>query len=951
MKIRSICRVSLIIFFLGTQQSHAQYKLADPVPQDPDVKTGKLGNGLRYYIRKNLKPEKKLELRLVVNAGSILEKNDQQGLAHFMEHMNFNGTKHFPKNDLVDYLQKSGVEFGADLNAYTGFDETVYILPIPTDDSMVVEKGFTVLEDWAFNNLFDESEINKERGVVLEESRLNKNAEDRMSRQYFPKLFNGSKYAQRLPIGKDSILKTFKPQALINFNKSWYRPDLIAVIVVGDIDPAIAEEKIIAHFSGYKNPAGEQPRPSLTQIPARLKPEAMVVTDSEATNTFLQVYNFVKPEKEIKTWSDYREDLKQSIVSSLISQRLAELTQKENPPFVYGATAFAEFLRGYISFNSFALIGQGTVQEALDALIAETNRARQYGFLQSELDRVKASFLNNAEKNFNEKDKTESGRIISQYVNNFLDKTPVPGAEHRYKFLKQILPDITLSEVNTLAKSMPSVDHAFTLVEAPANAREKLPRNAILLSGMMAAAQKPVTPYQEKQVAASLLDKDPVAGHTTGISKNDKLGTTDLTLSNGVTITIKPTQLKNDEIKMDAWRMGGYHKFELADKDNARHAADLVQAMGVKDMKPTDLKKFLAGKTLSVSPYINMDEDGIEATSSVKDLKTCLQLLHLYFTQPRKDDTLFHSYVTKNISRIQFIKQNPQAWFADTVNRILYNDNPWAESGLPSVEEYSNLNLDRSFSIYNRVFGNAWGLHFTFVGNIDPDKDKPLLEKYIGSLPAQQQENICADKGVRILQGKTIANLKKGMAPQSIILVSWEGEAQYNRNERLHLAALIDALNIKIIDVLREKMSGIYGGGIFGSITKRPYVHFSIGGYLPCGPENVDTLTKTLIGLIRNVQDSGMGQKELDKVKETWKKQYHVNLQTNDYWLSILSDAWINGDNPEDVFDYEQKVDAITVQDLQDAAKKYFTLNNMAISVLYPERFNIKQEVRTTKGF
>ncbi len=951
MKIRPALIFLCLACSCSIEFSFAQFKLPDPVVKDPDVKTGKLGNGLTYYIRKNLKPEKKLELRLVVNAGSVLENNSQQGLAHFMEHMNFNGTTHFPKNELVDYLQRSGVEFGADLNAYTGFDETVYILPIPTDDSSVVEKGFTVLEDWAFNNLFDPNEIDKERGVVLEESRLNKNADDRMSRKYFPRLFNGSRYAQRLPIGKDSILKTFKPAALISFNKAWYRPNLMAVIVVGDIDPVLAEKMIIAHFSNYKNPASEQPRPEITQIPARMRPEAMVVTDSEATNTFLQIYNYVKPDKPVKTWSDYREDLEQSLVSSLITQRLAELTQKENPPFVYGATAFAEFLRGYISFNSFALLGQGTVQEALDALIAETNRARQFGFLQSELDRAKASFLNNAEKAFNEKDKTESGRLVSQYISNFLDKTPMPGPGNRFKFLQQILPGITLNEINEEAKKMPSVDHAFTLVEAPVNAKQKLPGNTELLNEMLVSAKKKVSPYQEKQITSNLLDKEPSPGHTTGQTKNEKLGTTDLTLSNGVTITIKSTTLKNDEIRMDAWRAGGYHHYDLGNRDNAKHAADLVENMGVKDMRPTDLKKFLAGKTLAVTPYINMDEDGISATSSVKDFETCLQLLYLYFTQPRKDDTLFHSFVTKNISSIEYNKQNPVNWFADTLNRILYQNNPWAESGLPTTEEYNNIKLDRSFDIYRQVFGNAWGLHFTFVGNIDPEKARPLLEKYIGSLPSQQEENKSVDKGVRMIQGTTAINLKKGKAPQSIILASWEGDAQYNRAERLHLAALLDALNIRIIDVLREKMSGIYGGGVFGSITKRPYVHFSIGSYLPCGPENVDTLTKTLITLIRTAQDSGVSQEVLDKVKTAWKKKYHENLQSNDYWLSILSDAWINGEDPENVFTYEQTVDAITMQDLQDAAKKYFTLNNMAISVLYPESYKIKQEVKTVKGF
>ena len=306
-----------------------------------------------------------------------------------MEHMGFNGSKNFPKNELVDYLQKSGIKFGADLNAYTSFYETVYILPVPTDDPEVVEKGFTVLEDWAFNNLFDKSEIEKERGVVLEESRLSKGSGERMLRQYFPKLFNGSKYAERLPIGKDDVLKNFTPETLKSFYKNWYRPSLMAVIVVGDIDPAEAEKKIKAHFSKFKDPANAPPRPAIIPIKERTSPDAMVVTDHEATNSIIQIFNFVKPAKKIKTWADYRESILENLVSSLINQRLSELTQKENPPFIFANTCFSPFLRGYSSFNSVALLGQGTAQEAIDALIYETNRARQFGFLQAELDRAK----------------------------------------------------------------------------------------------------------------------------------------------------------------------------------------------------------------------------------------------------------------------------------------------------------------------------------------------------------------------------------------------------------------------------------------------------------------------------------------------------------------------------------------------------------------------------------
>jgi zinc protease len=945
---KSTAFVLFILFFCF--QLSAQYKLTDKLPADPAVKIGKLPNGLTYYIRKNVKPEKKLELRLAVNAGSVLENNDQRGLAHFMEHMGFNGSKNFPKNELVDFLQKSGVEFGADLNAYTSFDETVYILPVPTDDPEVVEKGFTVLEDWAFNNLFDKAEVEKERGVVLEESRLSKGSFERMSRQYFPKLFNGSKYAERLPIGKDEVLKNFKHETLKSFYKNWYRPSLMAVIVVGDIDPAEAEKKIIAHFGKFKDPANAPVRPAIIPIKQRTTPEGLVVTDDEATNTFIQVYNFVKPAKKNTTWATYRESTVEGLLSTLINQRLSELTQKENPPFIFANTGYSQFLRGYSSFNSFAVLGEGTVQTAIDALMAETNRARQFGFLQTELDRAKASLLNGAEKAFNERDKSESGQIVSQYVNNYLQGTPIPGAEHRFKFLQQALPAITLQEINAVAKKMPSANNAFAMIQAPANMKDKLPDNTNLLKAVIAATSKPVKAFEEKAVALKLLDSEPVAGKITTETKNEKLGTTDITLSNGITVTLKPTAFKNDEIQMDAWRWGGFHAFDLADKYNAQYTANIIREMGVKDMSPTDIRKFMAGKTVSLLPYINNHEEGIEGRSSVKDFETFLQLMYLYFTAPRKDESSFKSFVAKNKAQLQFLKQNPQAWYQDTMIAIIYNNNPWAD-GIPSAEDYDKINLDRTFEIYKNLFSNAYGMHFTFVGNLDINTIKPMLEKYLGSLPATAKENKYKDNGIRLVKGVTEGSLKRGKEKQSFINILFEGETEYSREESLNLAALLEVMNIKIIEKLREEMSGIYGGGMFGNIVKRPYVHYTISASMPCGPENVEKLTAALMNLIKDAQEKGIDQKDLDKVKETWKKQYHVNLQSNDYWLNGLSSAFIDQNNPENILDYEQKVDALTADGLQKAAKKYLTLTNMVKFVLYPESSDVKQEVKTLKPF
>ena len=943
---RLIC-MSLVLAI--SINAFSQFKLEQPLPTDPDLKIGKLSNGMTYYIHRNAKPEKKVELRLAVNVGSVQEDNDQRGLAHFMEHMGFNGSKNFPKNELVNYLQKVGVKFGADLNAYTSFDETVYILPIPSDDPEVVEKGFTVLEDWAFNNLLDKDEIEKERGVVLEESRLSKGSGERMSRKYYPRLFNGSIYAQRLPIGEDSILKFFKYETLQNFYKQWYRPNLMAIIVVGDIDPAVAEQKIRDHFGKFNNPAEMRERPSIIPIKTRTSPEAMVLTDEEATNTALQVYNFIRPVKQIKTWGDYRKQIVENLMTTLINQRLQELTQKENPPFLYGYTGLSSFLRGYETFISYAVLGNASAQQATNALIAETERARLYGFLPAELERAKRILLNQAEIAYNERTKVQSGSLIGGYVYNFLQKTPIPGAENRYKFLKQIAPGITVAEINKLAKQMPANNNAFALITAPSSMKEKLPTNEGLLKDIVAATKQKITPYQEKAIASKLLDKAPVRGKILTETKNEKLGTIDLSLSNGVTVTLKPTNFKNDEILMDAWRWGGYHKFDLADKENARQAGILVEQMGVKDLSPTDLRKFLSGKSLYVHPYLNSHDEGIEGRSSVTDFETFLQLNYLYFTQPRKDAGLFNSYVSKEKSSVKFLRQNPGIFYQDTLTKIIYNNNPW-QGNIPFEADYDQLNLDKSFAIYKQIFDNAYGMHFTFAGNIDPKTVKPLLEKYLGSLPAVKKENSFKDNNIRPVKGVVNAAIKKGKDPKSTISLTFTGETDYTPEEDIALKAMMEVLNFKVIEKLREEMGGIYGGGFSGGIAKRPYGSYTIRASVPCGPENVEKLTAGLMEIIKSTQQN-IDQKDLDKVKQNWKKQNDVNLQSNSFWLRTLSHAWIERNNPEDILLFADRVEKLTTADLQKAAQKYLDLNNYVKVVLYPEGAAIASEQTAPKTF
>lgn len=914
-----------------------QFDLNSKLVTDADVKVGKLSNGLTYYIRKNTKPEKKVQLRLVVNAGSVLEQADQQGLAHMMEHMNFNGSTHFQKNELISYLQSIGVKFGADLNAYTGFDETVYILPIPSDEPGKVDTGFTILADWAGNATLDTTEINKERGVVLEESRSRKGANERMSRIYFPELFNGSQYSTRLPIGLDSILQNFKPDALVRFYKTWYRPDLMAVVVVGDIDPAVAEQEIIKHFGQLKNPPNAPPRPAIIPIAQRKENVGLVLTDKEQTINLLQIYNYIEPAKPIDTWQRYKETIVENLFNSLINQRLSEISQQPDPPFLFGSTAFQTFIRGYRSFISIAAIGDKPVKNAIDALVNATESVTKYGFLPAELERVKSSLLNQTSVAFSDKDKTESARLVQEYINNYLMGTPMIGIANRYAFIKQVLPTITVEEVNAVAKKIESTQGKFALLMAPEKNAAQLPGNKELLDIVAAAHNLPVKPYVEKAVATSLMDKLPTPGKIISEKTNATLGTTDLTLSNGITITLKPTDFKNEDIQMDAWRWGGSHKYSIADKENAEKCAILVQTMGVKDMSPIDLGKFLSGKTANVHPYLNAYDEGIEGESSAHDFETFLQLVHLCITQPRKDVKLFQSYINTEKGFVENLMANPKNYFADTLAKVEYKNNPWA-SGIPKVSDYDKINLDRAMNIYKEIYSNMYGMHFTFVGNIDVNKVKPLLATYLGSLPAKPMEIKFKDEGMRPIKGVVETTVYKGTAKQSLLNIIFSGEAPFSNLENLKLRALIDVLNIEVLEKLREEMGGIYSGGLGGSISNRPYNHYRISVNLPCGPENVEKLSNAFFELIKDAQEKGIDPKNLTKVKESIKKTHEDQLIQNSYWLRNLSGAFIEKTDPAWLLNYSKQASALSVTDLQQAAKKYFNMHNYIEAVLNPEK-------------
>ena len=910
--------------------------LSLPLPLDANVKTGKLPNGLTYYIRKNAKPEKRVELRLVVNAGSILEDEDQQGLAHFNEHMAFNGTKHFPKNELVNYLESIGLQFGADLNAYTSFDETVYILPVPTDKPGLVDKGLQILEDWAHNVTFEGVEIDKERGVVREEWRLGQGANQRMRDKTFPVTFKGSLYAMRLPIGKRNIIDSAKYEALKRFYKDWYRPDLQAVIAVGDIDVNEMEAKIKKYFAAIPLPKNPRER-KYFPVPDHAETLVAIASDKEApfTNVSLLYKKDVEPDK---TAGDYARLLTYQVYTGMLNQRLSDLRLKAEPPFI-GAGAFYSnpYLRTKGGLSLSATVSETGVEKGLRTLLEENKRVKEFGFTEAELERYKKQMLSNYEREYNERDKTESESYVSEYVDNYLEHAPSPGIEWEYDFVKKYLPTLKVTNINAVAAKLLTDKNLVVTITAPAKEGVKVPTEAEIRAILKDAANLTVKPLEEKVLATSFLDPQSLKpGTITKETKNDKLGTTELVLSNGVRVILKPTDFKNDEVLMQGYSLGGQSLAPDADYYSAAYASQIVSQAGIKDFPMADMSKMLAGKNTRVSPGIGQLTEGIQGSTTPKDLETLLQLTYLYFTAPRHDKEAYTSFATKQKQQFQNLASNPQFYFFGEQNKILTQNHPRA-GGLPKPEDFDKIDYEKAFQFYQSRFADASDFTFLLVGTFKTEEIKPLLERYLGSLPATGRKETWKDLGIRPPAGKVEKVINRGTDPKSQVSITFTGAAPYNADDNYALNALGQILSIKLIEKLREEKGGVYGAGASGSMSKYPYESYTFSINFPCGPDNAEALSKDALAELEKIRQQGITPEDVAKIKEQEKRETEVNIKQNRYWLTALQKADFEKINPEKILDWQKRIDSLTSDMLKNVANKYLKPDSYIKIVLMPE--------------
>jgi zinc protease len=908
------------------------------IPNDPNVKIGKLANGLTYYIRKNTEPNNRAELYLANKIGSLMEEDNQQGLAHFTEHMAFNGTKDFPKNEMINYLQKAGVRFGADLNAYTGFEQTVYQLPIPTDSAAVFKSGFKILANWAGKVLMEGDEIDKERGVIIEEDRQRgKNAGERMSKQLLPLLLKGSRYENRLPIGKVDILNTFTHDKIKSFYKDWYRPNLQAIIAVGDFDVNEVEQLIKSNFADLANPANPRVRESYS-LPTNKEPLIKIITDPEQPYNVAMIM-YKHKDGAIKTTTDYKRDMINSMINSMLGARFQEILQKGNAPFLFAQSSYGPYQGGLVSgvsaFQTVVAANSGAVLEkAFTAALAENERMSKFGFLQSELDVARKNILAANEKQYKEKDKTPSSKFVQEYLSNFLSGSAIPSIDYDYAETQKILAATTLAEVNAAAKELITKENQIIVVQAPDKDKATLPTEAQMIAAAKNASNG-VVAYVDNAVNKPLIPVAPVAGKIVSETKLDAIGATELTLSNGIKVVLKQTDFKNDQVLFNSFSKGGLSLANDADFQSAQMVS-LISQSGVGDFNPTQLNKFLAGNTARAGAYIDELYQGFGGSASPKDLKTAFELVYAYGTNPRKDAEIFN----KNISDTKVILANknaaPGSVFSDTVQAVL---NSYHKRGMPTnVSDLDQVSLDKAYNFYKDRFADDSEQVFVIVGAFDMATIKPLIETYIASLPALGKKQNYVDNGIRAPKGKVSKTVYKGLEDKASVQLYIHGDYAYSENENIQLDAVKVALEIKILERLREKESGVYSPNVGLSVEKDPNPHYYFTISFSCAPANVEKLIAASLDEVAKIKASGASVDDISKFKSEEQRQQELSLRQNGYWLNYITSRLKYGEDMGQYKNYVQKVNAVTVESSKVAAQKYLNEDNYIRLVLLPEK-------------
>jgi zinc protease len=825
------------------------------------------------------------------------------------------------------------MRFGPELNAYTSFDETVYMLEVPTDTTEMVEKGFQILEDWAHLLTFDEEEIDKERGVIGEEWRLGRGADARMLDKQLPVLFKDSRYAERLTIGKKAVIDTCHYDTLRKFYRDWYRPDLMAVVAVGDFDPAWISGLVTDHFSDIPSPVEPRER-KIYPVPDHQETLTSVATDPEAAYTTAAVIFMSAPSKDV-TIGDYRRRLVESIHDDMLSDRLVELTKKADPPFLFAISAEVPLARSKRLQMIAALVNQGGIERGVETLLYETARANRYGFTDTELERSKRELARDAESAYAERDKTESKALAMECLNHFLRGAALPGVEAEYKLTEELLPGITLDEVDSLAADRVAETNRVVLVNAPEKEGVAVPTEDDLAEIYTRVKQTAVEPYVDLASEAPLVASEPQPAEIVRESASAELGLTEWTLSNGVRVVLKPTDFKNDEIVFYGYSTGGNSLASDASFVSAETAPDLIAESGVGDFNSVELEKMLSGKVVDVSPFIDAMTEGISGSASPQDMDSMFKLIYLYVTSPRRDQEAFESLRAKMQGFVENRSASPDAAFIDTLQVTLaqhhLRSRPW------STELVKEMNMAAAYDFYNDRFADADDFTFYFVGNFTIDGIRPLVASYLGALPATDREETWRDLGMVPPKGVVKKTVRRGIEEKGQVGIVFTGPFEWSPESEHALKSLASVMEIELREVLREDLGGTYGVSIQAEAGPYPRPEYGLWIIFGCDPHRAEELTETVFDRIDGLRTRGPDKDYVDRVKESQNRGHEVDLRDNEYWLRELRTSGFEGTDPSLILRYPQLVERLSVDLMRETAAKYLNTDNYVQVVLLPE--------------
>lgn len=906
----------------GFQQAVAQQMQFPPLPVDKNVRIGQLDNGLTYYIRHNKLPENRAEFYIAQKVGSILEEPQQRGLAHFLEHMAFNGTKNFPGDDkglgVIPWCETVGIKFGTNLNAYTSIDETVYnISNAPIDRTGVLDSCLLILHDWSNYILLKDDEIDKERGVIREEWRSRNSGMLRVYTDLLPTIYQGDKYADCMPIGSIDVINNFPYKDIRDYYHKWYRPDLQGIVIVGDIDVDTVEAKLKAVFADVQKPVNPAER---TYYPVTDSKEPIVAigTDKEVDDPSIEIYfkQDATPDSEKNNVGYLASQYMTSMISSMLNARLSELVQSANPPFTRASSYYSDFFVAKTK-EAFALSASSKadgIETALKTLLQETERARRFGFTESEYARARANYLQSLESAYNEREKTKHGSYVREYVQNFLNGEPIPGIEAEYAMMNQLAPNIPLQAMNMVMQQLVPDSNQVVIIAGPAKEGLKYPTKEEVINLLKGMKDLDLQAYVDKVSDEPLMKEAPKGGKIISEKEGDIYGSTKLVLSNGVTVYVKKTDFKADEIRMKGTSLGGKSIFPDKDALNFAVMDNVIAVGGLGNFSQVDLTKVLAGKKVSVNAGLGATTENVFGTCSPKDFETMMQLTYLTFTAPRKDAEAFESFKNRMKAQLESAQANPLSSINDSLQKAMYNNHPRVVMMKPEMVD--QIDYDRILEMYNDRFKDASDFTFYFVGNIDLETAKPLIAEYLGALPAINRKETFKDTKMSIRKGVYKNEYaKEQQTPTATIVFLYSGKAPYTLKNDILLSFATQVLDMVYTEEVREKEGGTYGVNCFGDLQKYPKEQLLLQIVFQTDPAKKDKLAGIVVDELKKLAAEGPSDVHLQKVKEYMLKKYADNQKENGYWMNNLNDYFYYGMDMTE--GYTDIVNSITAKDIQ----------------------------------